>query len=236
MLFRSANDGNITVRISDNELLTTPTGVSKGFMTMDMIIKMNMDGKVLQSSPKYRPSSEVKMHMEVYRQREDVKSVVHAHPPFCTSFAVAGIPLDKCVLPEAVIVLGAVPIAPYGTPSTMEIPDSIAKHTKNTDAILLANHGALTFGTDLFSAYHRMETLEHTAQIIHTSIQLGNVNMIPADQVNKLMQVRDKLGVSSPIYKCGEASGSSCENETVSNDQIEAITRAVVNRIKNSGN
>lgn len=202
----AANDGNITVRLNEDEILTTPTGVSKGFMTVDMIIKMNRDGEVLQSGSDYRPSSEAKMHMEVYRQRQDINAVVHAHPPYCTAFAVAGVPLDQCVLPEAVISLGAVPIAPYATPSTMEIPESIAPHIQNTDVILLANHGALTFGADLFAAYYRMETLEHTAMIIHNAMQLGNVNVIPKDQVSKLMQVREKLGVSNPIYPCGKNS------------------------------
>ena len=107
----AANDGNITVKINDKEVLTTPTGVSKGFMTPDMIIKVDMSGKILSGNSKYKPSSEVKMHVEVYEQRPDVRSVIHAHPPYATSFAVAGIPLNKCVLPEAILVLGAVPIA-----------------------------------------------------------------------------------------------------------------------------
>ena len=109
--FVASNDGNITVRISDNELLTTPTGVSKGFMTQDMIIRVDGNGKPLEQNAKYRPSSEVKMHLKVYQQRKDIFSIIHAHPPYCTSFAVAGIPLDKCVLPEAILTLGAVPIA-----------------------------------------------------------------------------------------------------------------------------
>ncbi len=226
----AANDGNITYRLNDNELLTTPTGVSKGFMTMDMIIKMNMDGKVLSGSSKYHPSSEVKMHMQVYRQREDVRSVMHAHPPHCTSFAVAGIPLDKCVLPEAILVLGSVPIAPYGTPSTMEIPDSIKPHVQNTDAILLANHGALTFGSDVLNAYHKMEILEHSAQIVYTAIQLGNVNMIPDDDVKKLMEIREKLNIPGPIYSCGLPKEEG--NGKISADQIEAITKAVLEKLK----
>ncbi|MCJ7812487.1 class II aldolase/adducin family protein [bacterium] len=226
----AANDGNITIRINDNEILTTPTGVSKGFMTPDMIIKMNMNGKVISQSPKFRPSSEVKMHIEVYQQREDIKAVVHAHPPYCTSFAVAGIPLNKCVLPEAVLTLGAVPIAPYGTPSTMEIPDSIKPIIQRSDAVLLANHGALTLGTDLVNAYHRMETLEHSAQIIYTAIQLGNVNMIPSEEVKKLMELREKMKISGRISLCGVEPQST--NESVTPDQIEIITKAVIEKIK----
>lgn len=243
----AANDGNITVRISENEIMTTPTGVSKGFMTPDMIIKMDMDGKILTPSNKFKPSSEVKMHMEVYRQREDIKSVVHAHPPFCTSFAVAGIPLDKCVLPEAILTLGAVPIAAYGTPSTMEIPDSIKAIIQNSDAVLLANHGALTLGTDLLSAYHRMETLEHSAEIVHKSIQLGNVNVIPTDQVNKLMDIREKLNIQGRINVCtgdGSCGSPTCNHNPESScisasnsasapdSQVDQITKMVMERLK----
>ncbi|NQT27102.1 class II aldolase/adducin family protein [candidate division KSB1 bacterium] len=233
--FIAANDGNITVRIDDNRLLTTPTGVSKGFMTPDMIIEMDMGGKILSQTKHYRPSSEVKMHIEVYKQREDIRSVVHAHPPVCTSFAVAGIPLNKCVLPEAVLTLGAVPIAPYGTPSTMEIPDSIKPYLQNSDAILLANHGALTLGTDLINAYHRMETLEHSAKIVFTAIQLGNVNMIPGPEVEKLMELREKLNIPGRVSMCAE--NGSCENQqsaSPNDDQIAEITKLVMERLKKS--
>jgi len=232
--FIASNDGNITVRIDDNRLLTTPTGVSKGFMSPDMIIEMNMDGKILSPTKKYRPSSEVKMHIEVYRQRKDIRSVVHAHPPVCTSFAVAGIPLNKCVLPEAVLTLGAVPIAPYGTPSTMEIPDSIKPYLQNSDAILLANHGALTLGTDLINAYHRMETLEHSAKIIFTAIQLGNVNMIPGPEVKKLMELREKMNIPGRVTMCTESNGA-CGTETsgaADETLVAEITKRVMERLK----
>lgn len=202
----ASNDGNISVRINENELLTTPTGVSKGFMIPEMIIKMDMDGNVLTPHPVYRPSSEVKMHIEVYKQRDDIRSVVHAHPVHCTSFAVAGIALDQCVLPEAILTLGAVPIAPYGTPSTREIPDSIKPFIINSDAVLLANHGALTMGSDLTNAYHRMETLEHAATIVFKAMQLGNVNVISAPNVEKLMELREKMNIPGRITLCGQNS------------------------------
>ena len=238
--FVAANDGNISVKINDNEILTTPTGVSKGTMTQDMIIKMTMDGKVVSSSKKYRPSSEVKMHIEVYQQRDDIKSVIHAHPPYCTSFAVANIPLNKCVLPEAILTLGAVPIAPYGTPSTREIPDSIKPHLQNSDALLLANHGALTLGQDLTTAYHRMETLEHTAYIVYLSIGLGNVNIIPSHEVDKLLELRERMNIPGRVTMCTTDNNSSCSGTTssgndsqkVSDSEIEAITRSVMERLK----
>jgi L-fuculose-phosphate aldolase len=191
--FVAANDGNFSVRIDDDTFLTTPTGVSKGFMTPDMIIKVTSNGQIISQATQFRPSSELKMHLEVYRQRSDIGAVIHAHPPYCTSFAVAGIPLDQCVLPEAILSLGTVPIAPYGTPSTDEIPESIREFIPNSDAILLANHGALTLGIDLLTAYYRMETLEHAAHIIALAMNLGNVNVIPGEQVNKLLELRAKF-------------------------------------------
>ncbi len=255
----AANDGNITVMLNDKELLTTPTGVSKGFMTEDMIIKCDLNGDVIKGNPKFRPSSEVKMHLEVYKERPDIKSVVHAHPPYATSFAVAGIPLDKCVLPEAIIVIGSVPIAPYGLPSTMEIPDRMKPFIKTSDAILLENHGALTLGSDLLNAYHKMETLEHTASIVWKSIQLGNVNVMPGEERDRLMTLREKFNLSGKIQNCdskplfssdrviptqafiGNNKGYKAENavassmsshENISESEIQAIVEKVISKIK----
>jgi L-fuculose-phosphate aldolase len=198
----ASNDGNISIKLNDKEILTTPTSVSKGFMTTDMIIKVDYTGKVISGNPKYRPSSEVKMHQEVYKERKDIGAVVHAHPTYATSFAVAHIPLNKCVLPEAILVIGAVPIAKYGLPSTMEIPDNIREHIKKSDAILLENHGALTLGTDLLNAYYKMETLEHTASIVWKAIQLGNVNVLPENERERLMALRPNYGLTGPLTSC----------------------------------
>ena len=158
--FVAANDGNISVKVSENEYYCTPTGVSKGFMTPDMIIKIDADGNKLEG--KLNPSSEIKMHMRVYRERPDVNAVVHAHPPTATAYAVAGIPLDKYLLPEAILVLGDVPICKYGTPSTMEIPDSLEPYIQTHDAFLLQNHGALTVGCNLTKAFFVMEEVAST--------------------------------------------------------------------------
>jgi len=195
----ASNDGNFTVRLNEHELLTTPTGVSKGFMTTDMIIKVDNTGTPVTPNPKFKPSSEVKMHLEVYKERPDVNAVVHAHPQYATSFAVAGIPMDKCVLPEAVLSIGSVPIAKYGLPSSMEIPEAIREYIKNTDAVLLANHGALTLGSDLLNAYHKMETLEHTASIVWKALQLGNVNVLSEFERDRLMDLREKLNMPGKV-------------------------------------
>jgi L-fuculose-phosphate aldolase len=216
----AANDGNITIKLNDHELLTTPTGVSKGFMTVDMIIKCDWTGKPLSSNPGYRPSSEVKMHLEVYKERPDIGAVVHAHPQFATSFAVAGIPLNKCVLPEAIIVMGAVPTAPYGLPSTMEIPDRMRPFIKNSDVILLENHGALTLGTDLLNAYHKMETLEHTASIVWKAIQLGNMNVLPSGERDRLMGLRDKFQLPGRVTSCDATPMASSVHPSVESEQV----------------
>lgn len=193
--FVAANDGNITVRIGENEIITTPTGVSKGFMTPDMLLNINLNGEVLKSSGDYKPSTEIKMHLRVYKERPDVKSVIHAHPPFGTSFAIVGIPLTKPIMPEAVISLGCVPIAEYGTPSTEELPDAVSKYLQNYDALLLENHGALTYGPDLISAYYKMESLEFYAKLTFISTLLGGPKELSDSQVEKLYEIRRKFGL-----------------------------------------
>jgi len=191
--FVAANDGNISVKVSENEFFTTPTGVSKGFMTPDMIIKVDRAGNVL--SGKLKPSSELKMHLRVYAERPDVNAVVHAHPPVATGFAIAGIPLDKFTMPEAVIFLGIVPVVPYGTPSTDEIPDALSPFLQKHDAFLLENHGALTVGADLTGAYFKMETMEHYAKVSLTARRLGGEKELAKEQVGRLMEIRRVLNV-----------------------------------------
>lgn len=191
--FVAANDGNISVKYSENEFYCTPTGVSKGSLTPDMIIKVDKEGNKLEGA--LNPSSEIKMHMRVYRERPDVGSVVHAHPPIATAFTVAGIELDKYILPEAVLTLGKVPTCAYGTPSTMEIPDSLAPYIQNHDAFLLKNHGALTVGCDLTKAFYLMESLEFNAKIHKLALELGKIEEIPDEELVKLMDLRKKMNL-----------------------------------------
>jgi L-fuculose-phosphate aldolase len=192
----AANDGNISVKVGSNEIWTTPTGVSKGYMTPDMMVKMDLSGKVLAG--KLKPSSEVKMHLRVYNENQEVNAVVHAHPPVATSFAIAGIPLDKPVLPEAIVLLGIVPVAPYALPGSQEVPDSIAPYCKTHNAVLLANHGALTWGRDLMEAYFRMESLEHYATILmYSNNILKKANELNASQINDLINIRESMGIKA---------------------------------------
>ncbi len=194
--FVAANDGNITVKISKDELIATPTGVSKGFMTPEMLIKVNLKGEVLDAASSYKPSSELKMHLRVYQDRPDVNAVVHAHPPYATGFAVAGIPLDRPISAEAVVTLGAVPLAEFGLPSTNEVPEAIAKYLPNYDAMLLANHGALSYGADLLNAYYKMESLEFYAKLTFISTQLGGPKELSALQIESLCEIRKKMGLT----------------------------------------
>ncbi|MEM1484409.1 class II aldolase/adducin family protein [Oscillospiraceae bacterium PP1C4] len=194
--FVAANDGNVSCRINKNEIWTTPTGVSKGYMTREMLVKVDLDGKILMG--KLKPSSEIKMHLRVYQENPDVKAVTHAHPPIATSFAIAGRPLDRAILPEAIVNLGTVPIAPYATPGTTEVPDSIAPFCKDYNAVLLANHGALTWGRDLFEAHFRLESLEYYATVLmNTTYILQKANELTKPQVQDLLDIRTKLGIKT---------------------------------------
>ena len=191
----AANDGNISVKLNDNEFLCTPTGVSKGFMTPEYICKVDKEGNVLQANGNFRPSSEIKMHMRVYKCRPDVGAVVHAHPTFATSFAIAGIPLTQPIMPEAVIGLGCVPIAPYGTPSTMEIPDAIEKYLPYYDQVLLESHGALAWSTDLLSAYHKMESVEFYAQLLYQTKMIGGPQILDEKRCEELYEIRRNMNI-----------------------------------------
>ena len=241
----ASNDGNISVKLNDNEFLCTPTGVSKGFMTPEYICKVDAKGNVLQAYEGFKPSSEIKMHMRVYKERPDVNSVVHAHPVYATSFAIAGIPLTEPIMPEAVFALGCVPIAEYGTPSTEEIPDAVSKYLPYYDAVLLENHGALAFSDSLLNAYHKMESVEFYAQLLYQAKMLGGPKPLSEEQVQRLYEIRRKFGMKGkhpadlcPNAKAGKPSCHSCGgncscgtvSSTAANDAalIAEITKKVL--------
>ena len=221
--FVAANDGNISVKINDHEYYCTPTGVSKGSLTPDMIIKVDENGKKLEG--KLNPSSEIKMHMRVYQKRPDVTAVVHAHPPVATAFTVADIDLDQYILPEAVLTIGNVPTCDYGTPSTMEIPDSLDPYLQNHDAFLLRNHGALTVGCTLNKAFFVMEEVEFNAVICKHAMDLGAVHEISNEQLKKLMDLRKAMNLPGrhPGIDYGEEE-CACGN----NAMVAEITRKVL--------
>ena len=205
--YTASNDGNISVRLGADRLLMTPRSVCKGFMTPDMMCVTDLDGRKLQGDRD--PSSEMLMHLEVYRQRPDVQAVVHAHPPTATGFAVAGIPLDRAVLAEVLTTLGSIPIAEYATPSTSELPEAVRRYVKAHDGMLLANHGALTVGSDVYGAYYKMETIEHFARISLVARLLGREHLISREEVNRLQQLRGSYGITAPAPICPEPSPQS---------------------------
>ena len=192
----ASNDGNISVRLGDDRLLTTPKGVSKGFMTPDMLVVTDLEGR--KQDGERDPSSEIQMHVAVYRHRPEIAAVVHAHPPVATGFAVAGIPLDRAVLAEVVTTLGSIPIADYGTPSTRELAEAVEQHIKTHDGLLLANHGALTVSRDVLSAYYKMETLEHFARISVVARLLGEERLLSREEVTRLQDLRGMYGIAAP--------------------------------------
>jgi L-fuculose-phosphate aldolase len=220
----ASNDGNISVRLDERRLITTPAGVSKGFMTPDMLVVTDFEGNRLAGDRK--ASSELKMHLQVYRDRQDANAVVHAHPPTATGFAVAGIPLDRAVLAEVVCTLGSIPIAEYATPSTDELPAACSKYLKAHDGLLLANHGALAIGPDLFTAYYRMETIEHFAKISLVTRMLGREHLLSREEVNRLQGLRGMYGIASPAPVCADETISMGPEGQVECQVVQAPTSA----------
>ncbi|QOV18340.1 class II aldolase/adducin family protein [Blautia liquoris] len=199
----AANDGNVTAKLEDGTFLATPTGISKSFVTPDKLLHIDKEGNILEGAQGLRPSSEIKMHFRCYQEREDVGAVLHAHPPVATGYAVANQPLDDYSMIETVLTLGSVPVTPYGTPSTYEVPEAIAPYLGEHDALLLQNHGALSVGADVYTAYYRMETLELFAQISLNAHLLGGAQEISKENIDRLISMREQYKITGkhPGYK-----------------------------------
>ncbi len=191
----AANDGNITVRLDTGRVLATPTGVCKGMMHPDDLIVVDMKGQRL--SGRNEQTSEIGMHLKIYELRPDVKAVVHAHPPVATGFATAGRSLSQALLPEVIIGLGCVPLADYGLPGTPALTEPMLPLIPKYDALLMANHGAVCYGEDVYKAYFRMETMEHFARIALVAELLGGPTVLPRQEVDKLLDARTRYGVKA---------------------------------------
>ena len=191
----ASTDGNISARLDSDRVLVTASGLSKGFLSTDDLVVLRLNGEPVASyrGRGRRPSSEIMLHLEVYRQRADVNAVVHAHPPLATAFSIAGVSLARCVIPEVIVSLGGIPTAEYATPGTTEVSESIRQAVLDHDAIILAHHGSLTVGRSLWEAYLLLERVEHTARITLTAQQLGQVQMLSPDAVAKLAEKRREL-------------------------------------------
>lgn len=199
----TATDGNISARLGPEHFLATPSGLSKGFMTPDQMVVIGWDGKPVGSS-RYgaardlKPSSEILLHLEAYRQRPDVQALVHAHPPIAVSLSIAGIAIAPCVLPEVIVTLGAIPTTEYATPASPEGATVVRELIRNHDAIMLQRHGSVTVGSTPFDAYLKLEKLEHAADITFKLIQLGRQLPFPPGAVDKLLDKREQAGLLRP--------------------------------------
>jgi L-fuculose-phosphate aldolase len=218
--FCAGNEGNHSVRISDDRLLCTPSGISKGFLEPDDICIVDMDGDQVEDNPRgRRRTSEVQMHLEIYRQRDDIRAVVHSHPPHATAFAIAGVPLPEGIHPEAEIYLGRVPLAPYGTPSRQALADTITPLIgPSTNTVLMANHGTVSFADTLIDAYYKLEIVDAYCRVLILCQQLGRANTLDRGQVAELMEVKRSWGLSDD-----RLAGASPDGVTLDNGPYQSL-------------
>jgi L-fuculose-phosphate aldolase len=238
--FIAAGDGNISVRLDADRVLTTPSGRNKGRLSPEDLVVTDMTGRKLQGLPE--PSSELEMHLVMYHERPDVCAVVHAHPPHASGFAVAGLPMDSPLLSEVILTLGEVPLAAYGTPTTPELAEAV-RPWAGSDGILLANHGALTVGPDVYQAYDRMETLEHSAHIYLVARLLGTERPLSDEHVARLQEIRGRLqarAAPGECARCAEGNGRSVPSAagpagsgsyTLTRDELIELITDVVGRL-----
>ncbi len=196
--FAAANDGNISIRVGENEVLCSPTMICKGFMEPEDICAVDLDGN--QIAGRRKRTSEVLLHLTIMKQRPDVRAVVHCHPPHATAFAVAGEPIPQCVLPEVEVFMGEVPLAPYETPGGQSFADTVIPFLEGTNTIILASHGTVSFGKDLIDAYWKTEILDAYCRILLLAKQLGNVNYFDERETRELLELKQKLGFDDPRF------------------------------------
>lgn len=202
--FVSATDGNLSIRLDENHVLITPSSLRKEDMHIDAPIVIDMNGDPVSDTR--RPSTEFKVHLEVYTQRPDIKAVIHAHPPKAIAFTIAEAPLDTCTLPEVVVTMGNVPIAPYAAPSTEALPASMRELIKRSDALMLARHGSVTVGPSLSDAFKKLEKLEHTAEIMIYATILGGAKPFSQGQLEELQGLRGFYGIKTQQIACARPS------------------------------
>ena len=257
--FAAANDGNITARINERELLCTPTMVSKGYLKPDDICKVDYEGKQLAGTKKR--TSEVLLHLSVYKMRPDVQAVVHCHPPHATAFAVAHEPIPKCVLPEVEVFLGEVPVAKYETPGGTKFAETIVPYLKDCNTIILANHGTVSFGPDLEKAYWNTEIIDAYCKILILARQLGRVNYFSDEKTKELLELKKRLGYDDVRFRkegcsmCGpssfdesytdfvpeprafaQAEASSCNGHAAAGVDMEELVRTITDQVMASLN
>ena len=221
-----SSDGNLSVRLADGRLLATPTQTSKGRMTEDSLALTDIEGRPLSDR---RASSELAMHLLIYRERPEVNAVCHAHPPHGSAFAVAGLAIDEPILSEVILTLGCVPLADYGTPSTEELTEAMRPLVRHHNALLMANHGAVAYGADLWQAFDRLETLEHTARITILARILGGSRSLPPESIEKLINVREAAGYLDERARC-QACGYLHDTQFTCSTEADRGSSSVVGR------
>ncbi len=229
--FVTATDGNVSARLPNGNILATPTSLNKGMVRADDLVEVDPDGDLVSGSK--LPSTELLMHLYIYRQRPDVNAVVHAHPPYATGFATARVPLNECLFPEVIVGLGAIPLASYATPSTSEVVESLAPFVANADAILLSNHGAVTYGKDLFDAYFKMEKVEHAAHITFVARLLGGEKPLSDTDIEKLRKIStESYGKDfSEKIACLPSKDGKGGTALYTEDEVRSIVREVIERL-----
>ena len=227
----SATDGNLSVRLDQNHVLITPSSIRKEDMTSEAPVIVGMDGELIRGDK--RPSTEVKVHIEAYNRRPDVRAVIHAHPPKAVAFTIAGADLNTCVLPEVVITLGDVPVAPYAAPSTDELPASMSRLITDCDVVMLERHGSVTVGPTLNDAFKKLEKLEHNAAILIYARILGGVKPFSADQLDELQNLRSFYGIETKANPCLRSSGKCEEPAAADKDfDIDALVDEITARVR----
>jgi L-fuculose-phosphate aldolase len=237
--FVAAFDGNVSARLDPFRVLSTPTTISKGMMAPDDLVIVDLEGKKI--SGRRNVTSELAMHLLIYKRRPDVHAVVHAHPPTATGYAAAGLSLNKALVSEVVLSLGCIPLARYGTPGTPELTDALRPLVGSYDAILMANHGVVTYGADVMTAYFRMETVEHFAKISLVTEALGRQVLLSGQDVDKLLTARKRyFGASAPQVErsatCPVTEGGQPEESfTVTRAELEALVTEAIEARKRGG-
>src|SRR3954470_6645856 len=211
--FCAGNEGNHSYRIAENKVLCTPTGISKGFLKPDDICTVDLEGK--QLSGKRKRTSEILLHLAIYKARPDVKAVVHSHPPHATAFAIANVELPTCIHPEAEVFLGAVKTAKYVTPGDTRLGESILPYVKESNTILLQNHGTVTFDVDLEGAYYKLEIVDASSRILLLAKQIGSFRPLDAGEMKELLDLKVRFGLDEPRLKNG-GKDFTCQSDFIS--------------------
>jgi len=228
----SATDGNISARVAPDRVIATPSGVCKGYMSAEELLVVDMKGERIAG--RGAVTSEIRMHLAAYEVRPDIQATVHAHPITVTAFTVAGIRMAQCVIPEVVFTLGAVPTSDYATPTTEQGPQVVRELIAECDAVILDRHGALTVAESPTKAYRKMEKLEDAAKITYMARQLGNIRTLPPEEIERLMSVREQMGLQGKVKLCSECGACTTPlgDAEAATDVIELVAQEVAKRLK----